>query len=140
MGIIPQQCSKCQFYWLDNWSERYNQLCERCNVMKIKEPQRFGRLVKSFGDYGELRKQKKAPNLEVFYIPVVDRGPRENQAPILRSVNNATSEAINDHIKKVGLHLANGAIKQENAEVILDYCYAELNKRFNNASTQTSNA
>jgi len=94
--------------------------------MAEKKAQRFGRLVKSFGDYGELRRQTKAPNVEVFYI-LVPVTPGE----AYRSVQNASLDQINDHIRKVGTHLAGGAISQENAEIVLDYCYAELNRRLN---------
>jgi len=103
-----------------------------CQVpMNVDKIQRFGRLVKSFGDYGELRRQKKAPNLEVFYIPVPMTQGKGDYREALRSVKNCATEQIAEFTKKVGEHLSGGAISQENAETVLDYCYAELNRRLN---------
>ncbi len=97
--------------------------------------QRFGRLVQSYGDYGELRRQKKEPHKEVFYIPVI-LGQKysiekdENSANVvLRSIQNCTSDQLTDHIRKVGKHLEAAAISQANAEYILDLLYAELGNR-----------
>lgn len=134
MGIIPIQCPKCQHNWLDNYTERYNQLCEKCNIMKTNEPSRFGRLKQDFGDFGELREQKKEPKLQVYYLPVKvvnEKEIRAGKTEILRSVNNTPSEVINNWIMKVGQNLEAGNLKREYAEIILDCCYAELNKRLN---------
>lgn len=92
--------------------------------------QRFGKLHQNFGDFGELRKQKKAPNTEVFYFVV--KVENEGQTvEVYRSLQNASSEQISSHIRMVGRHLEGGAITQQNAEIILDLCYAELNRRIN---------
>jgi hypothetical protein len=114
---------------------------------RASEPQLFGREARSFGDYGQLRKQKKAPHQEVFYIPIsaAEAKGKKPQPPgtayglnetCLRSVNNCTGEQITEYIQKIGKHLEAGAISQENAEIVLDYAYAELNKRLNADSTK----
>lgn len=130
-----QICGKCKFYPVDYWrklreilDEALNgpkfsfHLCEQCTTMKAKQPQRFGKLLQSFGEFGELRRQRKAPKLEVFYIPL-EKG--------YRSINNCKVEQLNDFIRKVGQHMESGEVSQKNAEIILDHCYTELNKRVN---------
>jgi hypothetical protein len=103
-------------------------LCNKCHTMKIKDPQRFGRLVKSYGDFGELRKQKKEPHVEVFYIPV-EAFEGTILSFVLRSLNNCSGEQITKHVARVGRNLEAGNLKQDSAEFILDLCYAELHRR-----------
>lgn len=105
----------------------HSDICEKCNIMRIKNPSRFGKLKQGFGDFGELRQQKKEPKLEIYYLPV-----KENpQTEVLRSVNNCPSDVINNWIMKIGQNLEAGNLKREYAEIILDFCYGELNKRLN---------
>lgn len=102
-----------------------NPNCNKCRTMAIREPQRFGRLVKGFGDFGELRKQHKAPHTEVFYIKLwtTEKGdPKE----VYRSVNNATPDQISKAIRDVASGLEAKSISQENAELVLDRLYAGL--------------
>ena len=94
--------------------------------MKQKIAQRFGKIEASFGDFGELRKQKKPPHVRVLYIPIVDQK--------LRSLQNAETGQIEHYIKSVGVSLAAKAISQENAEIVLDFAYQELHKRVNDLS------
>ena len=127
------------------FGERIHKLMEERNQVDTSRAQLFGRLARSFGDYGQLRKQKKAPNKEVFYIPVTRKETKRlkngsMQVPIsvesLRAVNNCSGVELTEYIKKIGTHLENGAISQENAEIILDLVYAEINKRLNADSTK----
>ncbi len=94
--------------------------------------QRFGKLHQQFGDFGELRKQKKAPHTEVFYFQV-DVTPENSpeQIKVYRSLQNASSEQISAHVRMCGRHVEGGALSQSNAEIIMDLCYAELNRRLN---------
>jgi hypothetical protein len=129
-GFEPLVCEHCKWYRI-SWNAFFDPdsklfLCESCVIMKASQPQRFGKLVRSFGSYGELRRQKKPPQLEVFYLPI-----KSPKGDVLRSVNRASAEAISEHIQMVGERLANHAIQQEAAEIVLDYCYAELNRRLN---------
>ncbi len=98
-----------------------------------EEKQRFGRLLKSYGDFGELRRQKKAPHTEVFYIPVkyhvLGALGASNYNEDLRSIQNCTSDQITEHIRYLGKNLEAGNIQQASAELILDLLYAELGKR-----------
>ncbi len=97
--------------------------------MAIKEPQRFGRLTQSFGDFGELRRQKKPPHVEVFYTPVKvpPKGNESGRMPeVMRSVNNCSPEQLTESIRRIGIHLEGGTISQTNAETVLDFLYAAL--------------
>lgn len=129
--VYDVKCAHCKFYrlsalrFLEPWPHN---LCDLCAIMRIKNPQRFGKLKQSFGDFGELRQQKRAPQLEVFYIPLRQTKQKE---PVYRSVNNCTSDQLTEFIRMVGKHMEAGAIQQTNAEIVLDHCYAELNKRVN---------
>ena len=95
---------------------------------KAKQAQRFGKAIKSYGDFGELRRQKKAPHLEVFYTPI-NEVVGNTVVEKLRSINNCSSDQITDAIRRIGMNLTGGNITQENAEFILDLLYQELGKR-----------
>lgn len=132
-------CDHCKF--LDSYSNTIG------DQMHDKKAQRFGRLVQSFGDFGELRQQKKAPKLEVFYIPVKTQvksrlpgsgKPIVETEEILRSVNNCSSEQITDFIQVVGRNLEAGNLSQDKGETVLNYLYKEIERRVNNHETQKS--
>jgi hypothetical protein len=103
-----------------------------------KEARRFGRVKETFGDFGELREQKKAPHKEVMYVAILDT----TKFPIggvitpnarnrtFRAVSNATSEQIEEAIRYIAIEgLQAGKITQEQTEKLLDWCYAELHRR-----------
>lgn len=103
-----------------------------------KEARRFGRVKEAFNGFGELREQKRAPHKEVMYVAILE-APKfpiggvvtpNARNRILRSVNNATSEQIEEAIRYITVEgLQANKLSQEQTEKLLDWCYAELHKR-----------
>lgn len=87
--------------------------------------QRFGRVSRTFGggQYGELRKQRRAPHKEILFILV--KVPNSTNLA-LKAIQSCTGEQITDVIQRIGDGLAHFLISQADAEYLLDACYAEL--------------
>lgn len=90
-----------------------------------------GRMIKDYPDLGELRRQKKAPHLEILYIWV--NAANQGDAWVLRSVNNCSNDHLTVAIRKTGELLAMHKVSQTDAEQVLDLLYAELGKRVKDA-------
>lgn len=103
-------------------------------LSKQKTAQRFGRVVKSYPGFGELRRQTKKPNQEIFYL-LIDFSS-EGEA-VFRSLNNATNEQISDYIRSIASFIGR-SLAQEDGEYILDRCYVELNQRLNTDAKETN--
>lgn len=112
--------SKNNFYtWLDG--KQY----------PVKEASRFGRAAELYAGWGELRKQKKSPHTEVLYTLCLqsDTSVPEGQILVLRSINNCSNDQLQMAIRLAGVRLESHMITQQNAEFILDKCYAEIQRR-----------
>jgi hypothetical protein len=87
---------------------------------------RFGRCVKIYKFLGELRKQKKKPNKEVFYIWI--ESPAEKKY-VLRSVVNCTNDQLVASIRRCGEYVEAHKVNRPEGEDVLDFLYAELGRR-----------
>jgi hypothetical protein len=91
---------------------------------------RFGQCIKSYAHLGELRKQKKRPNKEVFYIWV--HALNENKY-VLRSIVNCTDDQLIDSIRRCGEYVESQRVNRIEGEVVLDILYTELARRSEHA-------
>lgn len=112
--------------------------------MAHKQAQRFGRVEENFGEFGELRKQKKSPHKLVMYVyvyevpkfPIGGISTPNARNRVLRSLQNCTSEQITDAIKFIGEGLTQARLVQVSAEKLLDWCYAELHRRLSGEASE----
>lgn len=98
----------------------------------------FGRVSAYFTEWGEMRRQKKAPHTEVLYVYCLQDqkarlpgsgGTVQANELVLRSINNCSNDQLQDAIKLVALRLEQHKITQLQAETLLDLCYAEIQRR-----------
>lgn len=94
----------------------------------MPKKQRFGVVERNFGALGELRKQLKAPNKEVFYT-WVEAKQGEYYGLVLRSICNCSNEQIIDSIRTAGENMSKGYAAEDDCEFVLDLLYAELARR-----------
>jgi hypothetical protein len=87
---------------------------------------RFGRTVKTYPLLGELRRQKKKPHKEVFYIFVFSETERKY---VLRSIVNCSNDQIVGAIRNVGEKIEGHEVARHDGEEVLDILYAELGRR-----------
>jgi hypothetical protein len=87
---------------------------------------RFGRLVREFLLFGELRRQKKSPHVEVFYIWVHSEAQKKK---VLRSINNCSNDQITDAIRNAGDLIERHMCDRSEGEQVLDIYYKELARR-----------
>ena len=122
--------------------ESDRELRDRINALhrgsKVKKVQLFGQPSREFGDFGQLRRQKKAPYKEVLYIPVPAKellkdGTEHVGGFVLRSINNAGNDQLTDHVRKVAVAMESGELASGDAEVLMDMIYAEIAIRVQSA-------
>jgi hypothetical protein len=85
--------------------------------------QRFGRPVQTFGSLGELRRNKRAPKSEMYYVSVL--GP---DGRYLRSVLNSTTLQLEEALQRINAAVKSNELLGE-AFLLIEACTAELRRR-----------
>lgn len=117
--------SSARFRQPNETDGQFRQRLKQLDTKPNPKKQRFGVVKNTLGGWAELRRQKKAPHKEILYIPSTPTYGETNWC----ALNHLPTDILERYMREIGTALQEKIITQENAELILDLCYAELGRR-----------